>query len=59
MQMNKTVLQSFGEQQTSPQDVKENEGSERAAELRSEDRRLKEVRGGYIYNSLFVLFAPV
>lgn len=49
------------EQETSPRDVKENGGSERAAELNSEDGRLKEIRGGYIYiyNSLFVLFAPV
>lgn len=47
MRMNKRFLQGCGEQETSPRDVKENGGSERAAELRSEDRRLKEIRGGY------------
>lgn len=31
-----------------PGDVKEMGGSERAAELKSEDRRLKKIRGGYI-----------
>lgn len=37
-----------GELETTPQDVKEVGGSERAAELKSEDRRLKKIRGGYI-----------
>lgn len=31
-----------------PRDVKETGGSENAAGLKSEDRRLKKIRGGYI-----------
>lgn len=35
---------------------KEHGASERVAELKSEDRRLKKIRGGYIYIYIYIKF---